>query len=125
MAVWASLVNCISSCQLLKARHCSLSPNGCFAPPSAPHLPPPPTPSPHTHPLSIDSIRDITGTEENHLKTSNIQIASKISYEMIAIIIITALYLCKISGLTVLNHQRGGQLHTRSSKLAVLVGSMD
>ena len=45
-AVWASLVNCISSCHLLKAQHCSLSPNWCFTPPSAPHPPPThPTPS--------------------------------------------------------------------------------
>ena len=39
--VWASLVDCTSSCHLLKAHHCSLSPNGCFTPPSAPY---PPTP---------------------------------------------------------------------------------
>ena len=52
-AVLASLVDCISSCHLLKAQHCSLSPNRCFAPPSAPHHPPP-----------IDSIRDITGAEK-------------------------------------------------------------
>ena len=49
MAVWASLVDFISSCHLLKAHHCSLSPNGCFTPPSAPHPPPPPTPPP-SHP---------------------------------------------------------------------------
>ena len=30
MAVWASLVDCISSCHLQKAQHCSLSPNGCY-----------------------------------------------------------------------------------------------
>ena len=64
MAVWASLVDCISSCHLLKAQHCSLSPNGCFTPPSAPHLPPLPTPPLPTHPPPIDSIRDITGTEK-------------------------------------------------------------
>ena len=48
-AVLASLVDCISSCHLLKAQHCSLSPNWCFTPPSAPHPPPPPTPPP-SHP---------------------------------------------------------------------------
>ena len=48
-AVWASLVDFISSCHLLKAHHCSSSPNGCFAPLSAPHPPPPPTPPP-SHP---------------------------------------------------------------------------
>ena len=64
MAVWASLVDCISSCHLLKAQHCSLSPNGYFTPPSAPHLPPLPTPPLPTRPPPIDSIRDITGTEK-------------------------------------------------------------
>ena len=62
------LVDCISSCHLLKAQHCPFSPNGCFTPPLAPHPPPPPTPSPsHPTPLPppIDSIRDITGTEIN------------------------------------------------------------
>ena len=49
MAVLASPVDCISSCNFLKAQHCSLSPNGCFTPPSAPHPPPPPTPPP-SHP---------------------------------------------------------------------------
>ena len=29
-AVWASLVDCISSCHLLKAQHYSLSPNGAL-----------------------------------------------------------------------------------------------
>ena len=53
-AVWASLVDCISSCHLLKAQHCSLSPNGCFTLPLTPHPPPPP----------IHSIRDITETEK-------------------------------------------------------------
>ena len=46
---------------------------------------PPPTPPPPTHPPPIDSIRDITGAEKNHLKTSSSQVASRISYEMIAI----------------------------------------
>ena len=42
-AVLASLVDCISSCHLLKAQHRSLSPNWCFTPPLVPtHL---------THPL--------------------------------------------------------------------------
>ena len=48
-AVLASLVDCISSGHLLKVQHCSLSPNWCFTPPSAPHPPPPPTPPP-SHP---------------------------------------------------------------------------
>ena len=60
-AVLASLVDCISSCHLLKAQHCSLSPNWCFTQPSAPHHPPHPPP---TRPAPIDSIRDITGPEK-------------------------------------------------------------
>ena len=67
-AVLASLVDCISSGHLLKVQHCSLSPNWCFTPPWAPHPPPPPTPPPPTRPPPIDSIRDITGAEKNHLK---------------------------------------------------------
>ena len=59
-AVWASLVDCISSCHLLKTQHCSLSPNGCFTPPSAPHPPP------------IDSMRAIKGAEKTASKTSSI-----------------------------------------------------
>ena len=51
-AVWASLVDCIRSCHLLKAQHCPLSPNGRFTPPSAPHPPPPPTPPPSHLPTS-------------------------------------------------------------------------
>ena len=62
-AVWASLVDCISSRHLLKAQHCSLSSNGCFSTPSAPHLPLPPA-----CPPLIDSICDITGSEKTHLK---------------------------------------------------------
>ena len=63
-AVLASLVDCISSCHLLKAQHCSLSLNWCFTPPSAPHPPHPPP----THLPPIDSIHDTTGTEKNCLK---------------------------------------------------------
>ena len=46
-----------SSRHLLKAQHCSLSPNGCFTPPSAPHPPP-------NRPPPIESIHDITGAEK-------------------------------------------------------------
>ena len=67
-AVWASLVDCTSPSHLLKAHHCSLSPNGCFTSPSAPHPPPPPTPPPPTRPPPIESIRDITGTEKKPSK---------------------------------------------------------
>ena len=80
MAVWASLVDCTSPSHLLKAHHCSLSPNGCFAPPSAPHRPPHPLLP--THP-PIESICDITGAEKNHQKTSSIQVACRNSYKML------------------------------------------
>ena len=45
IAVWVSLVGCISLTHLLKAQHCFLNPNGCFSLPSASQPPlPPPTP---------------------------------------------------------------------------------
>ena len=68
-AVLASLVDCISLYHILKVRYCCLSPNGCFNPPSAPHLPPlPPTPY----------RRVITGAEKIPA------VACRISYKMIA-----------------------------------------
>ena len=46
-----------------------------------PHHPPPPT-----RPPPIDSIHVITEVEKNHLKNQgHIQIASRISYEILAI----------------------------------------
>ena len=72
-AVWASLVDCISSRNFLKAQHCSLGPNGCFIPPSATHPSPQPTPPP------IDSIRDITGTEKNSLKPAAFEYLEKLA----------------------------------------------
>ena len=50
--------------------------------PARPHYPlhPPPT-----RPPPIDSIRVITAVEKNHLKTRGIQIACRISYEILAI----------------------------------------
>ena len=83
-AVLSSPVDCISSCQILKAQHCSLSPNGCFTLPSAPHSPPQPISPPPTRPSPIDSICDITGAEKTIRKTCSIQVASRISYEMIS-----------------------------------------
>ena len=50
--VLAFLVDCISLCHLLKAKHSSLSPNWCFTPPSAPHPPPYP---PHAPPTNLIS----------------------------------------------------------------------
>ena len=47
-------VSCASLGHLLMVQHCHLSLSVCLSPPTAPHLPLPPTPPP------IDSIRDIT-----------------------------------------------------------------
>ena len=64
-----------------RAHHCSLSPNGYFNLPSAPHPPlPSPTPPPPTTPHCLNSICDITGTEKNYLKNP---LACGISYKMI------------------------------------------
>ena len=71
-AVLAHPTHCISSCHILNAHHCCLSPNGCFNLPSAPILPPFAL---SACLLPIDSIHDITGTEKTILKTSSIQIA--------------------------------------------------
>ena len=75
-------VSCASLGHLLMANLCPLSLNVCFTPPTAPQPPPTPTPPPPTHPPPIDSIRVITEIEKNHLKN---QIASRISYEILAI----------------------------------------
>ena len=58
-AVWASLVDCISSCHLLKARHGSFRMGALprLRLPTRPHCPP-------TCPPPIDSIRDITETKK-------------------------------------------------------------
>ena len=56
-----------------------------------------------THPPPIDSISDTTGAEKTIWKTSSSQVASRISYEMIAI---KLHYSYKISGVTVLCHRR-------------------
>ena len=56
--------------------------NGCFNPPSAPH--PPHLLLPPTHPLWTQSM--ILQELKNYLKTSKIQLASRNSYKMIAIL---------------------------------------
>ena len=56
----------------------------CLRLPTRPHRPPspPPThPPPPTRPPPIESIRDITGAEKNHQKTSSIQVACRNSYK--------------------------------------------
>ena len=50
MAVLAHPVDCMSSCQILKAQHCCLSPNGCVNSPTAPYLLPPPSYPSIVHP---------------------------------------------------------------------------
>ena len=53
--VLASLMDSASLCHIMKAWHCSL---GAYSS----------SPTPTAHPPPIDSIRDITGTEENYPK---------------------------------------------------------
>ena len=60
-AVWASMVDCISSWHLLKAQHCPLGRMGALPRLRLPTRPPP-----------IESIRDITGTEKNCLKNQQL-----------------------------------------------------
>ena len=79
--VLASLVDCISLCHILKAYHCSLSPNGCFNLPRAPH---PPTPLPSHLPTPVDSICDITRAQKAIQKPAVFQVACRNSNEMIA-----------------------------------------
>ena len=83
-AVWASLVNCTSSCHLLKVQHCPLSPNGYFTLLSAPHLPLPPTSPPPICPSPIESIHDITGAEKIYQKQHSSSLYRN-SYKMLAI----------------------------------------
>ena len=64
-------VSCAGLGHILMVKHCPLSLNFCFIPPTAPHPPPPPTPPPShppTHPPPIDSIRVITEVKKNHPK---------------------------------------------------------
>ena len=60
-SVLAFLVDCISPCHILKAKHCSLSLNAGgalthFRLPTCPHFLPHPSP---THPAPIDSICEL------------------------------------------------------------------
>ena len=79
-AVWASLVDCISSWHLLKA-HAALPLESewvlypAFGSPPAPTTQPTPLPPAHppsTRPPPIESIHDITGTEKNYLKNQQL-----------------------------------------------------
>ena len=65
-------VSCAGLGHLLMAKHCPLSLNVCFTPPTAPHPPPLSThPPPPTHPPPIDSIRVITDIEKNQGQTNS------------------------------------------------------
>ena len=77
--------------------------DGCFNPPTAPQLPPTPTPPSFRPPTPIDSISDIKVAEKTIKKTSSIQVACRNSYKMIAILLH---YFYKISSLTAIYHQR-------------------
>ena len=87
MAVLAHTMDRISSCHILKAQNCCLSTNSCFIPPLAPLPPSPPSYLPPHSKFHLlihkDSIHDSTGTEKLS-KNSNIQVACKISYKIIA-----------------------------------------
>ena len=77
--------SCASPSHVLMAHHCHLCLNACFSSPTAPHPSPPPTTPPLTCPPPIDSIRIITDVEKTILKTWGVQIACRISYEILAI----------------------------------------
>ena len=70
--------SCASLGHLLMAQHCHFCLNVCFSPPTAPHPPP-------TRPPPIDSIHIITDIEKTTSKTWGIQIACRISYEILTI----------------------------------------
>ena len=72
----ADLVYKVRLGHLLMAQHCHLCLNVCFSPPTAAHPPPQPTPY-------IDSIRVITAVEKNY-KTRGVQMACRISHEILA-----------------------------------------
>ena len=74
----ASPVSCVRLGRLLMAQHCHLCLSSCFTLPTAPHSLPPSTPPP------IDSISDITAVGKATSKTRGIQIACRISYEILA-----------------------------------------
>ena len=75
-------VSCAGLGHLLMAKLCPLSLNVCFTPPMAPHPPPPTTPP--THPLYTQSVL-VQKLKKTTSKTRSIQIASRISYEILAI----------------------------------------
>ena len=74
MADLPSPVSGASLGHLLMAQHCHLCLSACFSPPTAPHPLPPP----------IDSINDIKAIKNTTSKTRGIQIAGRISYEILA-----------------------------------------
>ena len=79
----ADLVSCASLVHLLMAQHCYLCLNVCFSPPTTPHSCPPHPPP--TGPPSMDSIHFITDVGKTTSKTKGVQIACRISYEILAI----------------------------------------
>ena len=78
-------VSCASLGHQLMAQHCHLCLNVCFSLPMAPHPPLPPTSPPSPTPPPIDSIRDITAIKKTTSNTRSVQIARRISYEILAI----------------------------------------
>ena len=70
--------SCASLGHLLKAQHCHFCLRVCFSPPMAPHPPPLPTP----YRLNSALLQTLKKTTS---KTGGVQIACRISYEMLAI----------------------------------------
>ena len=79
-------LGCASLGHLLMTQHYRLCLNVCFSTPMAPHESQPPTPSLFlpVHP-PVESIRDIITIKKTTSKTRDMQIACRISYEILAI----------------------------------------
>ena len=84
-------VSCAGLGHLLTAQHCHLCLSACFSPPSASHPPPPPPrprlPPPPSHPPTPYRLNPWYYSHLIKLpqKTRDIQIACRISYEILAI----------------------------------------
>ena len=73
--------SCAGLGHLLMAQHCHFCLRVCFSPPTAPHPPHRPPHPPPTRPPPIDLLQTLKKTTS---KTWGVQIACRISYEMLA-----------------------------------------
>ena len=71
--------SCASLGHLLMAQHCHFCLGVCFSPPTAPHPPQPPTHPLYTQSALLQTLKKTTS------KAWGVQIACRISYEMLAI----------------------------------------